>query len=101
MLNLLIIVIFGIGFAYFATQNTGLVNIQLGSFLWQLPLYLVALGSLLVGLFVSSILSALDSISTWSSIRGRENKIKQSILNHNRYLNLEKRKLNKKYNYVH
>lgn len=99
MLNLLIIVIFGIGFAYFATQNTGLISLQLGSYLWQLPLYLIALGSLLVGLFVSSILSALDSISTWSSIRGKEHKIKerdseiQKLENRVKELELENSKL--------
>lgn len=75
MTTLILIVLFGIGFALFATQNTSSVTVQLAGYILSLPLYIVAFGSLLVGLFISWILSIIDSIATWVKLSGRENQL--------------------------
>ncbi len=77
MSTLILVTIFGLGFAFFATQNTGAVNISFGnSGLFSIPIYLVVLGSLLIGLVLSWVINTIDWIgSTWT-IRDRESKIK-------------------------
>ena len=65
MAILLAAVALGLGFAYFAVQNPQIVTVQLGQFLvYELPLYIVALGSLFVGLALSWILSFVNEVGT-------------------------------------
>jgi uncharacterized integral membrane protein len=76
---LLIVVLFGLGFAYLATQNTMGVNINLWQYTFtNIPLYIVALGSLLLGLFISWLVSLIDNLTNAISLRSREHKIHQS-----------------------
>jgi len=76
---LMVAVIFGLGFAYLAVQNVGPVSIQLGNFLWAgVPLYAVVLGSFLIGLFVSWILSTVDWLSSAMRIQGKDHEIKET-----------------------
>ena len=64
MFALIILVIFGIGVAFFATQNTQAISITVANYpLTGIPLYLIVLGSLLLGFLVSWILSFFDVIS--------------------------------------
>jgi len=54
MLSILLAVIFGLGVGYFATENTTPVALRLGDFVVDnVPLYLVAVGSLLAGLVIA------------------------------------------------
>ena len=54
MLSILLAVIFGLGVGYFATENTTPVALRLGDFVVEnVPLYLVAVGSLLAGLVIA------------------------------------------------
>lgn len=76
MSMLIAIVLFGLGFAVFATQNTSLVSISLGNFMISLPLYLLVLGSLLSGLVVSGLISLFGSIATYVMLRSKESNIK-------------------------
>lgn len=72
-------VLFGLGFAYLATQNTTGVTLQAGGYaLIGIPLYLVVLGSLLVGLFMAFFMSSVGWISSAMTIRGKENRIRQT-----------------------
>jgi uncharacterized integral membrane protein len=69
MLVLLIAVIFGLAFGYFATQNTAPVTIRIADFALEgVPLYLVAVGSLLLGLFIAWILYVARSVSSTVTI---------------------------------
>ena len=64
MSELILASILGVIFAVFATQNTGLVTITfLNNFLFQLPLYLIVLGSLLTGF----IISWMFSLGEWAN----------------------------------
>ncbi len=72
MSTLIIIVLYGLAFAYFATQNTAGVVVKLGDYIWTLPLYVVAFGSLLAGLLVSWIISVINSLLDWSEGRKME-----------------------------
>ncbi len=79
MLTLIILVIFGIGVAFFATQNTQTISIVFASYsLSGIPLYLIVLMSLLMGFVVSWILSLVGVISSAFKIRGKESTIKDA-----------------------
>jgi uncharacterized integral membrane protein len=79
MLVLLIAVISGLAIGYFATQNTTPVTIRFNDYLWEdIPLYLVMLGSLLVGLFMAWILYFARSVSSRLTIYGKDHAVKKA-----------------------
>lgn len=79
MFALIVLVVFGIGVAYFATQNTQAVSITLAGYpLSGTPLYLIVLVSLLLGFVVSWIISLVDVISSALKIHGKDSAIKDS-----------------------
>lgn len=79
MLVLLIAVISGLTIGYFATQNTTPVTIRLNDYVWEdIPLYLVMLGSLLVGLFMAWILYFARSVSSRLTIYGKDHAVKKA-----------------------
>ncbi len=78
MTVLLAAIIFGLGFTFFAIQNTTGVTIQIANYVIpNVPLYLVATGALLAGLAIAWIFNIADNLAAFFSIRGRENKIHQ------------------------
>ena len=78
MLALIVIVLFGLGFAYFSTLNTLTVHVNLFGTLLIVPLYGLVLGSILLGVVVSWILSLFDWAASAWTLRSRESKIKES-----------------------
>ena len=93
---MILIVLFGILSAIFATQNSIHVPIiLLGYSLREVPIYLVVSGSLLIGLLLSSFVSLINSISTTFKLRGKDSKTKESkktvdgLVKKNRELELE------------
>lgn len=73
MLSILLMVVFGIAFGFFATQNTTPVTIQVGELLMaDVPLYLVAGGSLLAGLLIAWIFYFARTVSASVTIFGKE-----------------------------
>lgn len=77
MAELIIAVIFGLGMALFATQNTNGVTITLAnSPLTGVPLYLIVIISILLGLLISFLISLVQSISSSLTIRGKDNALK-------------------------
>ncbi|MGE5820222.1 MAG: lipopolysaccharide assembly protein LapA domain-containing protein [Deltaproteobacteria bacterium] len=81
MVVLLIGVIFGIAMGYFATQNTTPVTIKIGDYAFMdIPLYLVIVGSLFVGLFVSWILYFARTVSSWVTIYGKNYAVRKARL---------------------
>src|ERR1041385_3095698 len=78
MLALLIAVVFGAAVGYFATQNTIPVTIRLAEYaIEEVPLYLVVIGSLLIGLFVAWILYVARSVSSSLAIRGKNTEVRR------------------------
>ncbi len=72
-------VIFGLGIGYFATQNTSPVTIHMGELiLEEVPLYLVTLGSLLLGLFIAWIFYFARTLSSRLTIYGSESALKKA-----------------------
>ena len=54
MLTLVVTVVLGIGFALFATQNTGSIDLNFGSYkINDVPIYIVVLVTLLIALVIS------------------------------------------------
>lgn len=79
MLTLILTIALGVGIAYFAIQNTSGVDIRYAGYSWSnIPLYMVALGSMLVGLLLAGILSMIDGVFTMFSMLRKDRKIHQS-----------------------
>ncbi len=72
---LIAIVIFGLGFAYFATQNAASVVIHLANYAFTIPVYGVVIISLLIGLVISLIFSLIENLSVGLTLWGKENRI--------------------------
>ena len=78
MLSLLILIIFGLGAAYFATQNTGLVHLIFGNYLFSgIPLYVVIIGAMLLGVFISWLLSMINSVSSFMTLHSKDSMINE------------------------
>lgn len=79
MLALLIAVVFGAAVGYFATQNTIPVTIRMAEYaIEDVPLYLVVIGSLLIGLFVAWILYVARSVSSSLAMRGKNSEVRRA-----------------------
>ncbi len=79
MLVLLVAVISGIAIAYFGMQNISPVTIRLNEFVWNdVPLYLVIVGSFVVGLFMAGILYFARSVSSTLTIYGKDRAMKKT-----------------------
>lgn len=76
MIVLLILIVAGIGAAVFATQNTITTSLTFGDYmLREIPVYLVALGSLLIGIFVSWVIHVINILSDRITTRGKDGSI--------------------------
>jgi uncharacterized integral membrane protein len=79
MLSIILSVVFGLGVGYFATQNTAPVTIQFGEFVLEnLPLYLVTIGSLILGLLIAWIFYIARTVSSTLTIYGNDHEMKRS-----------------------
>lgn len=72
-------ILFGIGIAYVAIQNTAGVTFKLGAYTWRdVPLYIIAVGSLLFGVFISWMLALIDSAFTAFVLQGKNQELKKN-----------------------
>jgi putative membrane protein len=79
MFALIVLVVFGIGVAFFATQNTQTISVAIANYhLAGIPLYIIVLGSLLLGFAVSWIISLVGGISSALKMHGKESTIKNA-----------------------
>lgn len=79
MVTLILMIVFGLGVAAFALQNTQTVAVTLaGTPLTDVPLFLIVIGSLLLGIIMSLIISFIDSISSSLLIHRKNNTINQA-----------------------
>ena len=78
MLALIFAVLVSVVVAYFATQNTTPITLHFLSSTWTgIPLYLVILGSLLIGLLFAWIFHLLNAISSSWAMKGKEQALKE------------------------
>ncbi|MEK9176231.1 MAG: lipopolysaccharide assembly protein LapA domain-containing protein [Patescibacteria group bacterium] len=78
MISLIILIISGAGFAYFATQNTARISINLYHYtVDNIPVYVVVLAALLIGIVICWIISFFGFVSTTLKIFGKNSKIKE------------------------
>ena len=78
MASLIVLIISGAGFAYFATQNTARISINLfHTTLSNIPIYVVVLVALLIGIIICWIISIFGFVSTTLTIFGKNSKIKK------------------------
>lgn len=78
MFELLVTVILALGFALLATQNTSGVTVNIWQYTFSnIPLYIVALGSLLFGLLVAWFISLFDGLANLLSLRHKDTQISE------------------------
>ena len=78
MIVLLITILLGLCFAFFATQNTTGVTLHIASYtISQIPLYLVSLGSLLIGAIIAIIINLVHDLGNFLILRKKENTIRE------------------------
>lgn len=76
MFSLILLVVVGLMFGYFATQNTVITPITLAGYpISDTPLYLIIGITLLLGLLLAWIISLSDSIMAALKLRGKEHTI--------------------------
>lgn len=76
MLVLMVMFIFALGVAFFATQNTNGVTVVLANTpISGIPMYIIVLASILVGLFMAWIISLVDAIASFFTLRGKDSTI--------------------------
>ncbi len=79
MFTLILGIVFGLLFAYFATQNTAGVTLRIADItLTNIPLYLIALGSLLIGFLISGLFSLIEGVSASLALIGKDSKIRHT-----------------------
>ncbi len=77
MSTLIVISLFGLGFAFLATQNTAATTFNLLGYTWTLPMYLIFFGALLIGFFISWIVSSINTLGTWFNLLGKDSKLRE------------------------
>ncbi len=76
MLALLLFLIFGLLFGYFATLNTGLVSVHFGSAsIENIPMYILVLASFGIGILFSGLFYLVRSIPAWFAWEKREKEL--------------------------
>ncbi len=100
MATLILTVLFGLVIAFIATQNTGNISLYFLNYtLPGIPTYIVVVGALLFGLFLSWIISLVSGIGTNFALWGKDSKIKDykkenaELLKLNHQLELENTRL--------
>lgn len=78
MLNLILAILLGGIFAYFAIQNSVPTFVSLGNYLFSVPLYIVALGSLLLGVVISGLLSLTSWAGSAITISSKDNQLRKT-----------------------
>lgn len=79
MIGLVLIVIFGLIFGYFSTQNTGSVTLNFWQYSWHnVPIYLVVLVSLATGLVLAAVIGILKSWGAKFKIGKKESELKKA-----------------------
>lgn len=78
MLALILFLIIGLIIAYLAINNSMLVVLHFGKYVFSgIPLFYVIIGSLLTGLGLAYFVDLIHSIFTGFTLRGKDKKIKQ------------------------
>lgn len=76
---IILTVLLGLGLAFFATQNGGLISLYFGSLVIpNTPIYLVAIAALLLGLLIAWLFYLLRSFSSSLLLHTKENKLKDA-----------------------
>lgn len=78
MILLILLVVVGLGMAYFATQNGVAVPLTLADYvLGEYPLYVVVLVSILLGLFLGWLVNIVNGLSSTLTIHGKDSQLKK------------------------
>ncbi len=79
MLALILVLVAGLAFSFFALQNTQTVSLYFREFaINNVPLYIVTIVSMIIGIALSLIISLAGSISSAVTMFGKDRKIKSS-----------------------
>ncbi|OGM20635.1 hypothetical protein A2955_02950 [Candidatus Woesebacteria bacterium RIFCSPLOWO2_01_FULL_37_19] len=77
MIILILVIVFGITFAYFATQNTAFISLYFGPYvLPNVPIYLVILGSMACSILIAGIVYLVRSLASNLTLSEKEGQLK-------------------------
>ena len=78
MLTLIVLLVLGLVLGIFAIQNNSSVTLHYGGYVMSgIPLYMVVIGSMLIGVAISWILSLFGMASTAMQLSGKNRTIRQ------------------------
>ena len=78
MLSLIVTILFALAIAYFAIQNTlGVPLVIANNIFPNVPLFFIVIGSVLLGVLMSSVINGLNSFSSYLTLRGKDHVIQQ------------------------
>ena len=70
--------LFALAVSYFAIQNTiGVTLVVANNVITNVPLYFVIISSIVLGVFLASIISSMNAIEAYQKLRGKEKVIKE------------------------
>ena len=79
MMRLFLVLVFAVLFGYLALQNTTSVPLHAGNWaLSAVPVYMVAIGALLLGLTLGWVLNLFSWVSTRSLLHSKDQKLRES-----------------------
>ena len=78
MLSLIVTILFALAIAYFAIQNTlGVTLVIANNIFNNVPLFSIVIGSVLLGVLLSSVISGLNSLTSYMRLRGKDHVIQE------------------------
>jgi uncharacterized integral membrane protein len=78
MLSLIVMILFALAIAYFAIQNTlGVTLVIANNVITNVPLFAIVIGSVLLGVLISSVISGLNTLSAYMQLRGKDHVIQE------------------------
>jgi uncharacterized integral membrane protein len=78
MLSLIVTILFAFAIAYFAIQNTlGVTLVIANNVITNVPLFAIVIGSVLLGVLLSSVISGLNTLSAYMQLRGKDHVIQE------------------------
>ena len=79
MIGLILTLVIAVALSYFALQNTQPVTVRLQGYVFDgIPLFLVAMASMVIGIAVSFAISLVDSLSNAFTLLGKDHKIRET-----------------------
>jgi cell shape-determining protein MreC len=79
MVSIILAIVLGIGFTFIATQNTGIIPINLAGVTYMFPLYVLAAALFLLGMLVAFLFHLMDKTAEIARLRHKDANLETSV----------------------